>query len=929
MANVFNGDFYGRCTGCSCCLNVCPNNAISLKLSNDFFLYPYIDEKKCINCKLCAKLCPVLNVNRTNIVPTLVHSVQCKSEIRKQSSSGGVFGTIAKNILNAGGSVCGAAFDSKFQLKHVLINKLDELPTLYKSKYVQSFIGNIYRDIKVILDKGKLVFFVGTPCQVAGLHNYLRKNYENLFTADLVCHGIPSQYIFDKYLSEITNGQKIDEIIFRDKTFGWRGNAERILIKNKNKIVYDNTLKKGDPYIKGFLGNITLRKSCEDCPFSEMPRQGDITIGDFWGIEKVDKDKDDNLGTSMLFINNKKGEKIVNNYLKKEAIIKSFPYKNNLPNRLHSFFKASKHRETFFDLIQNNSFGESIKKIQDNNPLEKKYDIGLVCNYTARNFGGSLTQYALFNTLKDFGYSVLLIERPRNATEPIITGIEKQLYYKWPYKIYDICPQLLNKNEMQILNNVCDKFVVGSDVLFRTSLYKKMGEIACLDWVKNNKLKIAYAASYGYDYLVDEHDRPLLNAFNLTNAEMAYHMKNFDSFSCREKSGVKLFKDNFGVDASFVLDPVFLCDKKHYDVLIKNSKGQVPTNHICCYILDPTEDKKKIIESVSKTVKKEAIIFSEYSNEAQRPQILKIFNNFNCPNYKTEDRLKCIRDSDFVIADSFHGICFAIIYNKPFICIANAKRGKTRFDSLLESLGITSQMVLTYNEYIEKQNRIFKMNYTKINAKLNELIAASKKWLLSALNKTPKKELSTYDLFEKEIQAKDREIDSLKRKINILYSSINKLPTTNNIHDYFSEIKRVICNSIVVISVKDTPGIELTFDFAEEIRKSMGLEINLHNRHQKSYIAIIENKNVICECLDEKLITKRVVLDGFKIDVTSAGLNCGNVASIKINGENYSMNKRGINIVAIDILSKTIIDVVNIDTHLKPYILTRNTKTIG
>ncbi len=271
------------CTGCGTCYNACPCNAILMVADKEGFLYPIIDEVKCSNCGVCKEICPILaterNLNSPN--PECFAFSAC-DELRAESASGGAFPAIAEVILNEGGYVCGAAFDENMTVRHTIINNKDDLQKLKNSKYVQSDVGQCYAEIKILLNSDKKVLFSGTPCQVAGLQSFLSQNYENLFTIDLICHGTPSDKVFKKYLEEKTiDGEKVLNVNFRDKINGW----SNYLTTTTTTTVPALT----DSYMKAFLANLSLRKSCGNCKFNSLPRSGDLTIGDFWGIEKFNK----------------------------------------------------------------------------------------------------------------------------------------------------------------------------------------------------------------------------------------------------------------------------------------------------------------------------------------------------------------------------------------------------------------------------------------------------------------------------------------------------------------------------------------------------------------------------------------------------------------------------------------------------------------
>ncbi len=914
---IIKDSFQKKCTGCSACKNACPVSAIEMKEGYDTFLYPSLDNDKCIGCKKCESVCPVLNTIKSNNANTKMYSVRADDEIRSVSSSGGVFSLVANYILEKGGYVCGAAFDENMKLRHRIVSDVSLLPALRGSKYLQSDIGNVYRDIEKFLKQDSTVLFVGTPCQVAALHNYLKTSYEKLYTIDILCHGVPSQKFLDLYLSDISNGKKVVNVEFRNKRFGW--SAEHILVTFDDGSQYTKSRHECDAYLKAFFDNLDLRESCENCSFSEAPRHGDISIGDFWGIEGVDKSQNDGRGTSMLLTNNSKGEELLE-LVKRSAIVNEYEYKETLPNRIHSFFKASPLRYRFIERLSKQSFTNAVLGVHNDNAVrlpDKKFDVGLVCNYTAWNFGGSLTHYALFHVLEDMGYSTLLIERPEDSPESIVSDTRYIIYKKWPFDDKKCAPQFPDKESMRKLNDICESFVVGSDVLFRASLYNLMGKVVALDWVDNNKRKIAYSASYGYDYLQD--------GYAHEHFEMAHFMQQYDAFSTREKSGVELFKNNFGVDATWVLDPVFLCDSKHYDEIIENAGREAKSNYICAYILDPDEEKKKILQYCKSGLNKQVEVFSEFSRDNNLFG-KELFSEFDHVNYTIEERLQSIKNCDFMVADSFHGICFALYYQKPFICVANKRRGYTRFESLLSHFGLMDRLVESFDDVRNNPDLLKPIKYKSISRKINNEVARCKKWLKDALNSPKRVGYSLYDVVSRMLNQKDREIELLKSKLQVLYSAVNALPSINSIDSYLEELKRVRDHSTIIVSVMDTPGIELSLQYGEKIRDCLGAGINLGQKHHNSYLFISHNGRVIFEELRPERIAKNFATDKFNIFATSAALLCGNMSEIVINDVNYSLNSRGLNIVTIDNMSGTIMDSVCFDTHIVPFKFVRSNK---
>ena len=298
------------CSGCHGCMNICPKNCITMKEDNEGFWYPIVDREKCIECGLCEKRCPILNDMSVKNSPKAYACYNKDDEIRKDSSSGGIFTLLASYIIKQGGVVYGAAFNNKFEVEHIQVSTIDDLSKLRGSKYVQSKLRNTYSEIKKLLNQEKLVYFSGTPCQIDGLLSFLNKTYDNLICQDIICHGVPSPKLWKQYLRQF----KLEDnakITFRDKSTGW--DSYSFTINQNNKY---SQLASQNEYMKVFLNDLCLRPSCYDCHSKSLHRNSDITLGDFWGIKEIYPEMyDENKGTSLVFINSDKGNHIFNKIL--------------------------------------------------------------------------------------------------------------------------------------------------------------------------------------------------------------------------------------------------------------------------------------------------------------------------------------------------------------------------------------------------------------------------------------------------------------------------------------------------------------------------------------------------------------------------------------------------------------------------------------
>lgn len=298
------------CCGCGACQQSCPKNCITMEPDGEGFLYPKVDESICVDCGLCEKVCPILLVRRSQPSAVDAYAAYVPDEqLRQCSSSGGVFSVLAKEILGRGGVIAGAAFDEDFSVRHILVEKDEDMNRLRGSKYVQSRMEDTYIQIQSLLKQGKSVLFTGVGCQVAGLKAFLGRDYDNLYTVDVLCHGVPSPKVWKQYLAQQEQhfGAATVAASFRDKRKGWKSFS--MVLNFENQKQYHEILDL-DAYMRLFLANICLRPSCHSCRFKEFPRLSDLTIGDAWGIEKHMPDLDDDRGTSVVLANSSKGQSL-------------------------------------------------------------------------------------------------------------------------------------------------------------------------------------------------------------------------------------------------------------------------------------------------------------------------------------------------------------------------------------------------------------------------------------------------------------------------------------------------------------------------------------------------------------------------------------------------------------------------------------------
>lgn len=296
------------CSGCGACSERCPKACIQMQeVGNAGFVYPVVNEDICLDCGACVKACPVLQ-NAPKYANIKVLAARTKDfSVLKSSNSGGVFSMLAKDFLKHGGYVCGAAFASDLSVRHQIISEIDNLKELQGSKYVQSEAYPCFDKIKQLLKDGKRVLFCGTGCQVAGLQNVLIKPYENLLTVELVCHGVPSPLLFKKYLKWLGDKKKgvVTSYRFRSKRLRPTGEHSQFFYTVNGKEYVGQSYE--DPYYSSFLKGRTLRESCYNCHFKGSTRIADITLGDFWGLEKTHPHFPIFNGVNLVLINGEKG----------------------------------------------------------------------------------------------------------------------------------------------------------------------------------------------------------------------------------------------------------------------------------------------------------------------------------------------------------------------------------------------------------------------------------------------------------------------------------------------------------------------------------------------------------------------------------------------------------------------------------------------
>lgn len=361
------------CCGCNACGDICGHGAITFKTDMEGFWYPEVNQVKCVDCGLCEQVCPqlhALELKQNDFEQPECHAVIHKNiEIRFDSTSGGLFTALAEIMYKAGGYVGGAIYNDDFSVRHFISNEKKDLEALRSSKYLQSDASGFYKSVRTLLKQGEKVLVCGTPCQMAALRTFLHKDYDNLIIVDFICRGINSPKVFRKYLDYLEErfASKVVYFKAKNKELGWRQLTSKVVFANK-KVLYDT--KDTSYFTIGYLRTgVFCRPSCYDCQFKGFPRMADISIADYWGAERaVDKELDNDLGTSLAMLNSKKGkaffergkDSVTETKVSFDSILKGNPA------LIHSLDRPLVNREAFYQDLNNLSFKEVAAKYIDN-----------------------------------------------------------------------------------------------------------------------------------------------------------------------------------------------------------------------------------------------------------------------------------------------------------------------------------------------------------------------------------------------------------------------------------------------------------------------------------------------------------------------------------------------------------------------------------
>lgn len=733
------------CVGCALCSDICPQKAITFSQDKNGYLRPVINHDLCVQCNICYDTCIAekeASVIRHSLEEEKTYAAwTTDDELIKRSASGGVFAQVAKDFLCEPDSVVyGATLTDDGDVRHIAITRIEDLPLLQNSKYKQSNLNGVYADVRAQLRSGKRVLFSGTPCQIAAVYAFCN-HHEHLYTAEILCHGVPSDY-----LSEIAvlleNAKRIYK--FRTKSLGWaRGN--RTVYEAQDGQIYEKDRFRNDFHFRAYLSFSLNRESCRNCPFAKPERVADITMGDFWGLDKNKYNHPS--GVSVLLVNSSKGEQLTssNQLYRKPTSWEEITRLNqnlfmptnysifHLSGRVHELRQWPIWKQKF--VLQNGftnkwlffaykqlfaicSLPQSIRAKRETAQqrtklLQRIHDgqkkVGILTTYFAANFGAMLQPYALKRVLENDGYHVDFIRYKQSAVyaghlplswqklrgKPLssIAGIlaafpAAYIQYR---RLQYFCKQHLQADSSFCNDIPQDKdfYIFGSDQIWNPKNTNGFDDIYFGTFpTKAGARKIAYAASG--------------EKISFTPEECHYlssHLTNFDAISVREPSLKQQLESHLHANIfpaiDVVLDPTLLATK---DIL-----DELPASHplggkpfVFCYLLRQSmaflpkihafaQMKGLPLVVLTSTPKKEAFFY------AAKHRDVHYFNAAGMDIF-----LGCERYAEFVFTPSFHGCAFAIINHKPLFALQLSDGLDTRPADLLRSVGMGNRLV-TFN----------------------------------------------------------------------------------------------------------------------------------------------------------------------------------------------------------------------------------------
>lgn len=695
------------CTGCGVCELICKKNAIHMKKNDLGFLYPEINKELCIDCKACVKNCPLNQTQEIKVIEKKYYAFQSQDKsILDRSSSGGFFCSIAKFFLESGGIVYGASLIDYKTVKHIAVSSVTDLYKILGTKYLQSEANIVFEEISTKIESGFNVLFCGTPCQVNALKFFLRKDFSNLYTIDLFCHGVPSPKIFE----QIINERKFNNpaVNFRDKFTGWN-NYSLSLTEDTKKAYFPNAI---DSFNQGFINDLYLRESCYHCKLNKIEnRIGDISIGDFWNIENFSFSREfiNDIGVTAVIINTTKGEELLNILFNKNNNIyevnKNDIISGNI-NLVHSP-QQTKFSNCFLENYKKQKFNSLDSLINKSLGINRKVAV-LNHAFSNDNYGALMVAFSMQKILQDIGFEPEIINFSIDKTS-------NKEFDNFRNNFLKMTKKLSFSSNWKKLNNTYSTFIVGSDQVWRNWWHDDKAIFKFfLDFADYRKNLISYGSSFG------------INKFEgnpYINAKIKRLLSAFSSISVREDSGIEICKNDFNVYAQSVLDPTLLCPVDYYNEIINSEAHTKHEKKFLTTMIFPNEDFDNV------NTKQFVSLLSKKLNY----EIVEVFDSNKTKSFS--EWLWILKNSELNIIDSFHGLMFSIIFKKQFICLCNCSGGAERFTNILKKLNLLNRLFSRIEDINIEEICSNLIDYDEVYKKLEILKEDSLKFLLESLSK--------------------------------------------------------------------------------------------------------------------------------------------------------------------------------------------------
>ncbi|MDR1687135.1 MAG: Coenzyme F420 hydrogenase/dehydrogenase, beta subunit C-terminal domain [Clostridiales bacterium] len=773
-----------KCYGCGACINICPHKAIELIPDHEGFNRPSCNKEKCTNCRLCTDVCPA-NGKNYSVSYSNAYALAANDEVRVNSASGGVFYLAAEYTLKNGGVVCGAQYSDDFrEVRHAVINSVSELTPLLSSKYVQSDIKDSLLKLEEAISDNKPVLFCGTPCQCAGMRKFLKLKKlsdDKVIVIDLLCHAAPSPKAWKLFIDElILNTVKQYEPVFgsrklisakivnvnqRSKYKGWQPN---ILLKVDLELIFDDNSvishteygENKDDYPWWYVWlrrNAASRLSCYSCDFACKGRQGDLTIGDFWGVDRIIPGINDSKGLSLVLATSKGNRflrKITDGidlkvlreltYLEAENATKS-------QKTLSGGWPIRPERELLFSELNNDGFFNAYKKLLNYKPsLEPEppeevgeFDIGIVGWYYSGNIGDVLTDWAAYRFFELLGLRVLMISDPYLQEEEF--SDRQKASYETVKKYYNIS-KFRTIDKLQEINKICKRFVVAGGMTWKWEFLSKRQGFYDLGFASDSAVKASCTPGIGRVSVraYTEEIGGTNSGLNNMALKSSYNFKRFNTIFVRESAAVDIMQEVFGVFAKQIYDPVLFINQEAYEPLLEDCTFEIPKEPYIFYYIFNSNSHFRFINhyhGIAEKMRMKEVFLVPSRNHSLETYCANREFAKNCGFSTAEATIgnwvSLMKNCEYVICNSFHCAMLAIRFNKQF-AILELRKDDSRMD-VLKQLNLSERLIKNDFDNCDQIYTTLKrpIDWSVVNEKLRRKCSYDINLLIEALNLKP------------------------------------------------------------------------------------------------------------------------------------------------------------------------------------------------